>query len=44
MFRPLDNLISFLDPLLGAIDLGAELRAPLAKETDTTLTWPSSAQ
>jgi hypothetical protein len=29
-FRLLDDLISFLDPLLGATDLGAEVRAPLA--------------
>jgi tRNA G10 N-methylase Trm11 len=55
MFRPLNNLISFLDPLVGAVgcgveitrlgatDLGVEVRAPLAREADTTLTWTSSA-
>jgi hypothetical protein len=54
-FILLDDLISFLDPLLGAVgygaevtllsatDLGAEVRAPLARDADTTSTWPSSA-
>jgi hypothetical protein len=54
-FRPFDDLISFVDSLLGVIDcgveitrlgatdLGAEVRAPLAREHDTTLTWPSPA-
>jgi hypothetical protein len=55
MFRHLVNLISFLDPLLsaidcgaeitrlGATDLGAEMRAPLAREVDMALMWTSSA-
>jgi hypothetical protein len=54
-FRLFDDLISFVDSLLGTIDcgaevirlgatdLGAEIRAPLAREHDTTLTWPSPA-
>jgi hypothetical protein len=41
MFRPLDDLISFLDHLLDcgdAKDLDAEVRSPLATKPDTALT------
>jgi hypothetical protein len=54
-FRPLDDLILFLDYLLdviaysaevtrlGVIYLDVEVRAPLATKADIALTWPSWA-
>jgi hypothetical protein len=54
MFEPLDDLISFLDPLLDVIDHGAEVtwlgamaysaEVPCALDSPATLasTWPSS--